>query len=61
MYLFAGGVSPENRITVIALCITVIVLVLFDAALLVSLQRRNKKLANKRRIEAETDNEEKNG
>ena len=52
MNLLAGGISPENELTVIILCVSAVVLVLFDVVLLVSLHRRNRKLA-KKRAEAE--------
>ena len=49
MNLLAGGISPENKITIIALCIGVIIFICMDVALLVSLHKRNKKFAEKRR------------
>lgn len=52
MNLLAGGISSENELTVIILCVSAVVLVLFDVVLLVSLHRRNRKLA-KKRAEAE--------
>ena len=44
MNLLSSGVSYAGELTIIILCISVIALTLVNAMLVVSLQRRNKKL-----------------
>lgn len=64
MILLAGGITETQKITVIVLCVAILLFAALNTVLVITLQRRNKKL-NKKLTPAEnaeeTAAEQKNG
>lgn len=53
MNLLASGMSYENKITIIILCVSVAVFIIADFALLFSLHSKNKRLVRRRQRKKE--------